>query len=68
VPWHVSKGSGCPDGKPYAVVRETDNHVEGCHPTRTEANNHMRALYSNEGKGTERYVQTRARLHPGPQR
>lgn len=70
MPWHVSKGhSGCPDAKPYAVIKETDGSVEGCHPTRTEANDHMRALYANEGTNeSARYVQTRARLHPGADR
>ena len=69
MPWHVSKGhSGCTASKPYAVIKETDNSVEGCHATRSEANDHMRALYSSEGKGTERYVQSRARLHPGAER
>jgi hypothetical protein len=65
----VSKGhSGCPDSKPYAVVKETDGSVEGCHPTRTEANDHLRALYANERSGGDRYIQSRAALHPGPER
>lgn len=47
VPWHVEKGHpDCPDG--FAVVKDSDASVEGCHPTRDEAVAQLRALYAQE--------------------
>ena len=47
VPWHVERGnSACPDG--WAVVKDADKTVEGCHPSRDEAVTQLRALYANE--------------------
>jgi HK97 family phage prohead protease len=48
MPWSIEKGHGCPVGKPWAVVRETDGHVEGCHPTTDAAKKQQAALYANE--------------------
>lgn len=47
MPWHVERGnSACPDG--WAVVKDADKTVEGCHPSRDEAVTQLRALYANE--------------------
>lgn len=46
MPWDVRK-SGCPESKPYAVVKESTGEVVGCHETRQDAESHMRALYAN---------------------
>jgi hypothetical protein len=52
MPWHVvSHHADCPAGKPYAVVKDADGSVEGCHATRGEADDHMRALYANDSNG-----------------
>lgn len=49
MPWHIaSNHSDCPDSKPWAVVKDSDGKVEGCHKTKAEANDHMKALYANE--------------------
>lgn len=49
MPWHIEKGhSKCADSKPYAVVKDSDGSVEGCHPTRAKAEDQMAALYANE--------------------
>lgn len=45
MPWKIERGaSGCSG---YAVVKEGGKLV-GCHPTRSAALAHMRALYASE--------------------
>jgi HK97 family phage portal protein len=47
-PWHVvSDSSQCPASKPYAVVVDATGEVVGCHATRSDADDHVAALYSN---------------------
>lgn len=46
MPWHVEKR-----GRQFCVIKDGDGHNEGCHPTRSEAEAHLRALYANEPKG-----------------
>lgn len=54
MPWHVSKGhSSCPVSKPYAVVKDIDGEVEGCHVTKSAAEKQMAALYANEKSGSD---------------
>lgn len=49
VPWRIVSNSGrCGPSKPYAVVKESDGSVAGCHETRTDAAAQLRALYANE--------------------
>jgi len=51
VPWHISKGhSGCPSAKPWAVIKNNDDSVAGCHASKKQAKAHLRALYANEKK------------------
>lgn len=45
MPWHVGTVDGC-DG--YAVIRDSDGSVAGCHDTATDANKQLAALYANE--------------------
>lgn len=48
VPWHkVHNHSGCPDGKPWAVVKDADGSVAGCHANEGDANDQLAALYAN---------------------
>jgi hypothetical protein len=45
MPWNIKQGAaGC---KGYAVVKETGELV-GCHPTKSAASAHLKALYANE--------------------
>jgi hypothetical protein len=54
MPWHKTRNhSGCPTSKPWAVVKDSDGHVEGCHATEREADNHLAALYANESTAAE---------------
>lgn len=48
MPWHIEKSGRCPDGKPWAVIKNADDSVAGCHPTKQRAQDHMAALYANE--------------------
>jgi hypothetical protein len=46
MPWHISTNiEGCSG---YAVVKDDDGSVEGCHPTRTAANRQLAALHASE--------------------
>jgi HK97 family phage prohead protease len=48
MPWHVSRSDECPASKPWAVVRDSDNEVEGCHETEEAAKKQQAALYAAE--------------------
>lgn len=49
MPWHISEGHGdCPDSRPFAVVKDDDGSVEGCHSTRDAAESQLAALYASE--------------------
>lgn len=49
MPWHVvANHSGCPTSRPFAVVKDSDGSVSGCHPTRDAANSQLAALYASE--------------------
>lgn len=46
MPWQIKQGvSGC---KGFAVVKEGTNELVGCHPSKTRATAHLRALYASE--------------------
>lgn len=45
MPWNVEKRDS-----EFCVIKESDNSVEGCHPTQDEANDQMAALYASESK------------------
>lgn len=46
MPWKIKQGAaGC---KGYAVVKESDGSLVGCHPTQGAAMAHMKALYASE--------------------
>jgi len=51
MPWNVRKDHpDCPADTPYAVVKEADDSVEGCHATQEEADAQVAALYASEGE------------------
>lgn len=50
MPWHKVNGhSECPSSRPWAVVKDDDNSVVGCHASEAEANAQLAALNANEG-------------------
>ena len=48
MPYKVTKDDRCEAGKPFGVVKETDNELMGCHATESDAHDQMAALYANE--------------------
>lgn len=48
MPWHVARSDSCPASHPWAVIKDADGSVEGCHANRRMAEEQMRALYANE--------------------
>jgi len=49
VPWHLSHNHPECDG--WAVVKDSDDSVAGCHKTKAEAQAQLAALYANERGG-----------------
>lgn len=51
MPWSIRRGAGCPSTRPWAVVKDSDGSVAGCHPSRSRAVRQQRALYAREASG-----------------
>jgi hypothetical protein len=51
LPYDIRAGSPrCPQGKPFAVVKQGSDVPLGCHPTRESAMKQQAALYASERK------------------
>ena len=49
MPYHIEKDTvSCPESKPFAVVKNTDGDIMGCHATEDQAKHQLAALYANE--------------------
>lgn len=48
MPWHIS--SNAKECSGYAVVKDDDGKVVGCHPTEKEAKAQLAALYASEAQ------------------
>ena len=48
MPWHVGKSAKCPGSKPFAVIKDSDGSVAGCHATQADAKKQLAALYAQE--------------------
>lgn len=54
MPWKVVEAHGeCGPDEPYAVVKEEDGSLAGCHTTREDAEAQVAALYASEGDDEE---------------
>ena len=53
MPWHVAQSTDCPESKPWAVIKDADGEIEGCHETEDAAKQQMAALYANEDRSVE---------------
>jgi HK97 family phage prohead protease len=51
MPWHVAESKLCPASKPWAVIKNADRKIVGCHETHESANKQLAALYANEPGG-----------------
>lgn len=51
MPWRIEQNhDGCSAGKPWAVVKETDGSIAGCHETEAKAKAQLAALNIAEGE------------------
>jgi len=51
MPWQIKQNAAGCSG--YAVVKEGDGKLVGCHPTRSAAIAHLKALYASEEKNNK---------------
>ena len=57
MPWQIKQGAaGC---KGYAVVKEGTGELVGCHPSKSKATAHLRALYASEADSKKDRKSTR---------
>lgn len=53
VPWHIVQDHAeCPEGEPWAVVKDADGSIAGCHASEAAANDQLAALYASESEAT----------------
>lgn len=68
MPWHkVKNHSDCPPGNPWAVVKDADGTVSGCHATESSANRQLAALYASE-EADVTVVELGGKPNPGTQK
>lgn len=48
MPWHIGESQTCPASRPYAVIKDGTDEVEGCHPTEAAAERQLTALNISE--------------------
>src|SRR5215831_3412117 len=53
MPWHkVLNSSQCSSDQPWAVVKDSDGSLAGCHASEADADKQLAALYANEANMT----------------
>ena len=52
MPWSIRRDDRCPVSRPYGVVKDADNELEGCHATKEKARAQQAALYASERSGS----------------
>jgi len=50
MPWSVKQDDRCTADEPWAVTKDADNSLEGCHMTEAMAEEQQAALYASEGR------------------
>ena len=60
MPWDVKQDGRCPAAKPWGVVKQMDDSLEGCHPTEAAAHQQQAALYASEASAMTDEQPTRA--------
>lgn len=61
MPWRVERSQQCPEGKPWACIKEDDGEIEGCHSSRGAAMEQQRALYQSEAAKSFNMISDRRR-------
>lgn len=55
MPWMIQKSDECPASRPYAVIKESDGSVEGCHESEEAAKKQLAALNIAENEESRKY-------------
>jgi hypothetical protein len=55
MPWHIGKSKQCPASKPFAVIKDGEGKVQGCHSSEAKAKNQLSALYASEERSMNRF-------------
>lgn len=64
MPWHVAASASCPASRPWAVIKDADGSIAGCHPSKGRAQSQMAALYAQEpGMASRRHAMAGATLY-----
>ena len=63
MPWHIGKSNKCSDSKPFAVIKDGDGSVSGCHASKEGAKKQLAALYASEERSMSKLEQLRARIN-----
>jgi hypothetical protein len=50
MPYSVKTSKECPADKPWAVVKDSDGSIVGCHESIIDAEKQVKALYANEAQ------------------
>lgn len=66
MPWHVAKSERCPTSRPFAVIKDSDGTVEGCHATEDDANEQLAALNASESNGVVVTASNKLRVRQKP--
>jgi len=51
MPWTVSRSDACPASRPWAVIKDDDGSIEGCHASEADAQAQLVALNIAESEG-----------------
>ena len=51
MPWTVSRSDACPASRPWAVIKDDDGSIEGCHASEADAEAQLVALNIAESEG-----------------
>jgi len=50
MPWTISRSDECPASRPWAVIKDDDGSIEGCHASEADAQAQLVALSIAEVK------------------
>lgn len=59
MPYHVTKSNECPSDKPWAVIKDSDGEIMGCHMTEDDAMDQMKAIHANESNQASTEIERR---------
>lgn len=66
MPWHVTESNRCPASRPWAVIKDDDGSLEGCHETQSDANDQLAALNASESNQEDAVTDLERRYTPVP--